>query len=66
MRIIAAALFVACIAGCSPDGYYVADVYQDAAGHLTVKKCAISNGYPDPTSCHVEAVERPPVGALVP
>lgn len=52
------------VAGCTggPSGYYVANVYQDGSGNLSVQKCAISgeNGFPEPGQCHVEAVGPAP------
>ncbi|HUJ59297.1 MAG TPA: hypothetical protein VLX92_12415 [Kofleriaceae bacterium] len=51
--------------GCTTtDGYYVADVYQDGSGNLSVRKCAIQSGgkgdSPDPGDCFVVAVAPPP------
>lgn len=49
------------LAACSPDGYYVANVYEDGSGNLSVQKCAISNNdYPDPSECSIEPVGPAP------
>lgn len=57
-------LLITCLvlAACSPEGYYVANVYEDGSGNLSVQKCAISsnNGDPDPSDCSVEPVGPAP------
>jgi hypothetical protein len=57
------AIVVAFLAACGHDGYYVANVYQDATGKLSVQKCAISSAdKPEPYDCFNEAVAAPPTG----
>jgi hypothetical protein len=54
-------ILVVLVAACGNEGYYVANVYQDGSGTLSVEKCAISvNGKPDPTDCYIEPVGAPP------
>jgi hypothetical protein len=54
-------IVLAIVAACGDNGYYVANVYQDATGKLSVQKCVISSGdKPDPTECFIEAVGAPP------
>ncbi len=64
-------LLMIALAGCDPDGYYVAAVYQDGA-NISVKLCEISgqSHKPDPSSCHVERAgpsprEAPPVSPTI-
>jgi hypothetical protein len=58
-------------AGCTPAGYYVANVYADEGG-LYTQRCAIDSGShsdkPDPNNCKFERVGPPPpeVRAMLP
>ena len=58
------ALLVLALAGCGPNGYYVANVYATNQG-LIVQRCEISaSNRVHPDVCHLEPVGPPPGGAV--